>query len=181
MKKSMKIVSLGIVLVASLLLLSSNKTNAIGGQVSFSITGTTNTQCTYGTSWVMGQYPATLSAFTATWNLQTFICTDTQWLSTWNMNLLESSTVTNGTTIIPATGVSMQATTNVLSNGACTPGTNTTTMTSIGATPWTIMIKASAVNQVCTITTSWVVLNVAVPAAATLGSYTWTLSLTLPW
>ena len=66
MKKSMKIVSLGIVLVASLLLLSSNKTNAIGGQVSFNITGTTNTQCTYGTSWVMGQYPATLSAFTAT-------------------------------------------------------------------------------------------------------------------
>jgi hypothetical protein len=96
------------------------------------------------------------------------------------MTLQAVSPVTDGTTIIPATGVSMQATANQVTNGACTTGTNTTTMTSIGTTPWKKKKKASAVNQICTITTSSVILNVDVPAYASVGIYTWSLTLIIP-
>lgn len=180
MKKFMKIGALSLALIASLLLLS-NKTNAAGGQVSFNISWGTNTQCTYGTSWNMGTYTASVASFTASGNLTNFVCTDIQGLSTWSMTLLATTPVTNTITSIPATGVSMQATANTVTAWTCTTGTNTTAMTSIGTTGWTIMTKASAVNQVCTITTSTVTLNVAVPAAASIWTYTGTLSLTLPW
>ena len=182
MKQFIKMGVLSIALIASLLLLTSNKTHAAAGQVSFSITwGVSNAQCVYGTSWVMGQYPSSLSAFTASGLVSNFACTDTQGLSSWSMTLQETTPVTNGLTSIAATGVSMQATLNQVTNGSCTIGTNTTSMTQIGSTPWTIMAKAGAVNYVCTIATTWVTLNVAVPAAATVGSYSWTLSLSLPW
>ena len=181
MKQFIKIGSLSVALIVSLLLLTSNKTHALGGQVSFSITwGTSNAICTYWTSWAMGQYPSSTSAFTASWSLTNFVCTDTVWLGTWNMQL-QSSTVSNGITIIPATGVSMQATPNQVTAGTCTTGTNTTAITPINVA-WTIMAKGNPANSyVCTITTTWVTLYVAVPAYASVGSYTGTLTLTLPW
>ena len=180
MKKFIKIGALSLVFVASLLMISSSKTHAVAGQVTFSISWATNAQCTYGTAWNLGQYAANTSSFTATGNVSSFVCTDSQGLASRNMQLQATTTVTNWTTIINQTGVKMQASTNLVTAWTCTAGTNTTTMTAID-TAWTIMTKTSAVNQVCTITTSGVILNVIVPAGASIWAYTGTLSLTLPW
>ena len=180
MKKFMKIWLLGFALIVAVFFL--NKTNAqIAGQITFNISGAINTTCTYGTSWDLGAYSASMASFTASGNLTNFVCTDTQGLSDWAMTIFATTPVSNWSTSIPATGVSMQATANIVTVWTCTAGTNTTWMTSIGTTGWTIMAKASTLNQICTITTSWIILNVDVPGGASIGVYTWTLSLTLPW
>ena len=75
----------------------------------------------------------------------------------------------------------MQASTHTFSNGTCTLGTNTVTYTAISPSAGTIMQKALPANGTCTVTTSTVGLRVAVPAYATPGSYSGTLTLTLPW
>ena len=179
MKKLIKIWALSLAFIASLIIL--NHTNAAGnGQVSFTITGgTVNAACTYGTSWVLGTYNASLSTFDATWAIWSFVCTDTQWLSGRHMDLLSDNGVSNGTTSIAATSVYMSGTLNTATAG-CTVGTNTTSDAAIN-TAGTIMKKNWGLWQVCTITTTSVRLRVAVPAAATVWSYTGSLTITLPW
>ena len=183
MKKFMKIGALSLALVASLLMISNNKTHAaVVGSVSFSITGTANATCQYGTAWSTAtplSYSSSIQNADST--LTSFICTDTLGAYTWSMTLAASSAVSNGLTSIVASWVSMQASTHWFVNGPCTLGTNTTTYTAISPTAGTIMSKAAPANGTCTVTTATVGLRVAVPAYATPGSYSGTLTLTLPW
>lgn len=181
MKKIIKIGALSLGLITSLLVMSTTTHAAQPAEIHFIITWTSNIQCTYGTSWDMWSYTASLNAFTASGSLTNFVCTDTQWLDNRSMTLQATSAVSNGNTAIPATNVSMQASTNYVSSGFCSTGTNTTIITPIWTTGWTIMAKSSAINQICQITTSSVTLNVDVPAAASIWIYTGSLSLTLPW
>ena len=181
MNKKIKIGSIIASIIILLVLLDGIRTHAIDAQLNFYITGVVNTQCTYGTSWDMWQYTWSLTAFTASWNVTDFSCTDMQWLSSWSMTLQATTPVSNWRTSIPATGVSMLASTNYVSAGNCTAGNNTTSITIIGDSPWTILTKWSDIYQICTVTTTWVVLNIAVPNYASIGIYTGTLSLVLPW
>lgn len=181
MKNVFKIWALSLALIASLILLGQTNAANVQGSVTFNITWVTNTACTYGTAWNAGTINASLLAQSTTGSLSTFSCTDTQGLSAWNMTLLANSAVSNGTTSIAATNVSMKASAQTIPSGDCDTWANTSTFTSIGSVAWTILAKASAVNEVCTISVATVEVAVAVPAAATIGSYSGTLLLTTPW
>ena len=183
MKKTIKIGALSLLLVASLLMINNNKTHAAVGQVTFTISWAAGSSCTYGTAWnTSTPLSVSASAQNADSSLSNFTCTDNVGANTWAMTLLSASTVTNWTTAIPATGVSMQTTTSAVTNpvGGCTASSNTTTYAAISPTPITILWKASPTNGICTVTTSTVQLRVAVPAYATPGAYTWTLTLAVP-
>ena len=104
MKKFMKIGALSLALIASLLMISSNKTHAIVGSVNFIITGTANATCTYGTTWnTASPLSYSTSIQNADSSLSGFICIDTLGQYTWSMTLASSSAVSNGNTSIPAT------------------------------------------------------------------------------
>jgi hypothetical protein len=77
MKKMIKIGALSLALIASLLLLSGDKTNAATGSVSLKINTGTST-CTYGTSFYLGSGTASFSSFyiTGSFPTQVFSCTD---------------------------------------------------------------------------------------------------------
>lgn len=181
MKHLWKIWALSLALIVSVLLLN-HTSAAYPGMVSFTITWISNAACTYGTSWTTATpLVASYSAQVATATLANFVCTDTEWRSGWHMDLLASWVVTNGITNIPATGVSMIAAPNMVTSWSCITGSNTTSLTSIGSTAGTIMKKNWWLNQICTITTSSVELQTAVPASATVWVYVWALILTTPW
>ena len=91
-------------LIASLLMISSNKTHAIAGSVSFVVSGTANATCTYGTAWnTATPLSYSTSIQNAVSSLSSFICIDTLGQYTWSMTLAASSAVSNGLTTIAAT------------------------------------------------------------------------------
>lgn len=184
MKKFMKIGALSLALIASLLLLS-NSTNAasVGGDVSLDITTVTGS-CTYGTSLYIGTHPAQYATYNMTWSEfpGEFNCVDTEGLATFTMTMQATTDLSNGTVAqdIPAANVSMIVNPNRVSAGYCVAGTNQTTWASIGATPATILNKASQLLDICTVSATGVNLAVVIPASQAIGTYTGTLSLVMP-
>lgn len=182
MKNWWKIGALSVALIGSLLLLYEPASASHPGIVSFTITWISNTACIYGTSWTTATpLVASYTTQVATAALANFICIDTEGQSGRHMDLLASGNVTNGITNIPATWVSMIASPNIVTSGYCVTWVNTTSLTSIGSTAWTIMKKLGWLNQICTITTASVELQTAVPASATVWVYVGSLILTTPW
>lgn len=181
MKNWWKIWALSLALIGSVLLFH-EPASAHPGIVSFTITWISNTACTYGTSWTTATpLVASYTTQVATAALANFVCIDTEGQSGRHMDLLASWIVTNGITNIPATGVFMVASPNMVISGYCVTWTNTTSLTSIGETAGTIMKKLWWWNQICTITTDSVELQTQVPASATVWVYVGALILTTPW
>jgi len=180
MKKFMKIGALSLALIASLFLLNSTKAATVGGSATLDIT-TTPGSCTYGTSLYIGTHASQFAAFDITGSnfLSSFYCVDTEGLNTWTMTMQATDALTNGSQTIPAANVSMIAATNQVTAGTCTTGANQDTWASIG-TAKTILNKASALNDICTITASTVNLAVHIPTSQAVGTYTGTLSLVMP-
>jgi len=182
MKKFMKIGALSLALIASLFLLSNTtKAATVGGSASLDITATSGT-CTYGTSLYVGTHPSQYAAFDITGSnfSSAFECVDTEGLATWTMTMQATSSLSNGSQTIPAANVSMIASVNYVSNGTCVTGANQTTRASIGTLPATILNKASALNDICSVKADTVNLAVHIPDNQAVGTYTGSLSLVMP-
>jgi hypothetical protein len=81
---------------------------------------------------------------------------------------------------IPVGNVYMDSSVNYVMSGTCTTGLNTiNTWTAINSGQ-TVLEKASATGQVCTVAADTVNLAVVIPAAQPVGMYTGTLTITLP-
>lgn len=177
MKKLTKIGVLSLALLAAILMINHTNAATTPANLGFTIIAQSGS-CTYPTAWPMGNYNSSLSTFDAMWTTWAFVCTDNAGISGWSMDLLSNNGATNGSTTIAASSVSMSGTLNTATAG-CTAGSNTITDTAI-ATAGTIMKKNWGLNQVCTITTALVRLRVAVPAGATIWTYSGSLTLTIP-
>ena len=72
-----------------------------------------------------------------------FSCIDTELLSGWTMTMEATTDLSNGAQTISKDNVSLIASPNYISDGACTTGTNQNAWMRIGATPGTILWKSS--------------------------------------
>jgi len=183
MGKFIKIGILSLMLIISLFLLN-NAVNAIWmpGNLTLQINGTANS-CTYGTSLDLGiiQVPALVASITGTFTGD-FSCADNSGgAASWAMSLQATTDLTGtyGQTI-PRTGVYMQTQPTVMSNGTCGYSQWTTSWTSIGSAPQTIIWKTGDAGNVCTLTVTGVMLYITIPAYQAVGTYTGTLSLDVP-
>lgn len=186
MKNLLKIGTLSLVLLSAVFMLNTNAAD-VPGQVTLDIT-TINGTCTYGTSLYIGTHEAQYDAHNMTGEFfgglgaeTIFECKDTEGLSSFVMTMEATEDLTNATSqSIPKENVFMIANTNTVTAGMCTIGANQDTWATIGSSPKTILNKASAVGQICTITSTGVNLAVEIPASQPVGTYTGTLSLVMP-
>ena len=72
-----------------------------------------------------------------------FSCIDTEGLSGWTMTMEATTDLSDGAQTISKDNVSLIASPNYVSAGACTTGTNQDSWVSIGSTPGTILWKYS--------------------------------------
>jgi hypothetical protein len=183
MRKLLQLWILSVALIASLLLLFINTTNAseTNGNIAL-IINTWMSSCVYGTSLYLGDHTGQYSAFalTGTFSPSTFSCVDLDGLDSWSMTLLASTDLNNWLQTISKQNVFVQADINMVTSWFCTTWLNTTVFTSIWTTPWTILHKSAAKWDICEISANNVQLSVVIPANQAVGLYTWTLLLTSP-
>lgn len=186
MKKFLSIWALTLLLVASVFMLTKTTTNA-ATTIKWSVSLFVNTgvsTCYYGTAWNAGSITASFTQKALTWTFAGwFGCTDMEWLATWSMTIQTSWTNMSGANnaIIPnVNNVYLIANTHVVTGWTCTLWTNTTALTEITTTARAIIAKGSSVGQICTVATSWVRLQVLIPANAAIWTYTWNLDLVMP-
>jgi hypothetical protein len=129
----------------------------------------------------IGTHASQFAAFDMTGSnfSSSFECVDTEGLANRTMTIQASSPLSNGSQSISASNVSMLASTNTVTAGSCTTGSNANTWTAINSAG-TILNKASSAGDICTITATTVNLAVHVPASQAIGTYTGTLSLDMP-
>ena len=143
---------------------------------------TTSWSCSYGTSLYIGSHASQFAAYDMTGSnfSSSFSCIDTEGLSGWTMTMEATTDLSDGAQTISKDNVSLIASPNYVSAGACTTGTNQDSWVSIGSTPGTILWKSSGQWDICTITSDTVNLAVHIPASQAVGLYTGTLSLNMP-
>ena len=182
MKKLFKIGALSLALIASLLLLSGDRTNAASGAVSLKINTGAST-CSYGTAFYLGSGTASFSSFliTGSFPSQVFTCSDYEGAAAWWSMTLQATTPLTGSNwqTIPATAVAMQVQTATVTAWSCTVGAAATTMSAIDSTK--VIISRTAVAwPICTITATGITLVATIPANQAVGIYTGTLLLLAP-
>jgi len=94
---------------------------------------------------------------------------------------VSSNQLTNG--LNPSwdmTDIQVKAAANQVTAGSCTTGTNVTSYTSIYNAAESILVKASDVNELCTVTATDVTLKLEVPANQPLGSYSSVFTVNYP-
>ena len=143
---------------------------------------TSSWSCSYGTSLYIGSHPSQFAAYDMTGSnfSSPFSCIDTEGLSGWTMTMQATTDLSDGAQTISKDNVSLIASPNYVSAGACITGTNQDSWVSIGSTPGTILWKYSGQWDICTITSDTVNLAVHIPASQAVGLYTGTLSLNMP-
>ena len=143
---------------------------------------TSSWSCSYGTSLYIGSHTSQFVAYDMTGSnfSSSFSCVDTEGLSGWTMTMEATTDLSDGAQTISKDNVSLIASPNYVSAGACTTGTNQDSWVSIGSTPGTILWKSSGQWDICTITSDTVNLAVHIPASQAVGLYTGTLSLNMP-
>jgi len=143
---------------------------------------TSSWSCSYGTSLYIGSHQSQYTAYDMTGSnfSSSFSCIDTEWLSDWTMTMQATTDLSDGAQTISKDNVSLIASPNYVSAGACTTGTNQDSWISIGSTPGTILWKFSGQWDICTITSDTVNLAVHIPASQAVGLYTGTLTLNMP-
>jgi len=184
MKKIMIIGVLSLALITSLLLLNRTSAAATAGSTTLQINGGSNS-CSYGTSLNFGAMSISTLSYNRTGNFtgastNTFSCSDNAGtLNAWAMTLQATTNLTGtyGQTI-PKTGVFLKTATRTMT-GSCVASAWTTSWTAINGTQ-TIVGKTSATWNLCTLTVTGVQLYVTIPASQSVGIYTWTLSLDVP-
>jgi len=143
---------------------------------------TSSWSCSYGTSLYIGSHPSQFAAYDMTGSnfSSSFSCIDTEGLSGWTMTMEATTDLSDGAQTISKDNVSLIASPNYVSAGACITGTNQDSWVSIGSTPGTILWKFSGQWDICTITSDTVNLAVHIPASQAVGLYTGTLTLNMP-
>ena len=109
-----------------------------------------------------------------------FSCIDTEWLSDWTMTMQATTDLSNGSQTISKNNISIIASPNYVTDGACSTGTNDTSWISIGTNPGTILWKSSGHWDICTVKSDTVNLAVHIPTSQAVGLYTGTLTLNMP-
>ena len=82
--------------------------------------------------------------------------------------------------ICTSNNISIIASPNYVTDGACSTGTNDTSWISIGTNPGTILWKSSGHWDICTVKSDTVNLAVHIPTSQAVGLYTGTLTLNMP-
>ena len=182
MKKMLKIGALSLALIASLLLLSGDKTNAASGSVSLRInTGTSS--CAYVSTFYIGSGTASFNSFYITGSFPTtvFSCTDYEGSAGWWSMTLQATTPLTGSNgqTIAASNVSMKVQPAGVTAWTCATGAAAITMTAIDTTK--VLIARTAVAwPICTITATGITIQANIPASQAVGIYTGTLMLVAP-
>ena len=143
---------------------------------------TTSWSCSYGTSLYIGSHQSQYAAYNMTGSnfSSAFSCIDTEWLSDWTMTMQATTDLSNGSQTISKNNISIIASPNYVTDGACSTGTNDTSWISIGTNPGTILWKSSGHWDICTVKSDTVNLAVHIPTSQAVGLYTGTLTLNMP-
>ena len=182
MKKNISIWALGLLLLGSMLLMSSWKTEAASGLISLRInTGTSS--CFNSQNFYIGAKTAQFTTSMLTWIFSTagFWCTDMEGLAAFNISVKWNILTGSSSKTIPAANISMLTSGSIVTAWSCTTGAaSTQTLTPIDTTK-TVLVKTSAVWEICTVRLTGVVIQVQIPANQAIGLYTGNLEVILPW
>lgn len=182
MKNLLKIWALSLALIATVFMLNTNAQTTDSGDVQLKIEPLAAT-CTYGTAVDLGATGFSYSAqvmstgFLNSLGGPTRYCEDTEGDATRALSiqmLTNLVNMDNGSYNIPEANVLITNPAATTSSGTCTADATSNTDTSI-ANATELFGKASAISEICTITTANVGIKVNVPAAQQVGAYSGTI------
>lgn len=119
---------------------------------------------------------------TMTWNLGTFYCQDQEWRNEWNLTI-ESNDLVHSTLlswIWNITDIKAISNINTVTVGACSTGINNTTLVWINWAPQAVLVKSSALGEMCTIAADNVKVQLVLKQNQPVGAYSSTFTVTYP-
>lgn len=186
MKNLLKIGALSLALIAAVFML--NKTNAQTAQLDLEIYGTSG-HCTYGNLVDFGSYARQTAAVTRSTGFLTtggaaeWYCDDQEGKSSFAMTIQSSEVVnaSNSGWNIPASRVFINNSGATVVSWACTANAGTSNGTDIPLSgSVTILGKTSAISEICKVQTPSVTMKIAQIANQAVGTYSGTLTLSVP-
>ncbi len=188
MKNLFKIGALSLALIAAVFMMNTNAQTSPTAQLNLKIAGTSG-YCTYGSLVEYGIHAFSYTAvnydtgFLTTGGDAARYCDDTEGKSNWNVTL-QSSTVEHATTPvrnITPDRVFVSDTTPTMENGSCTVNSGSSNGAFVPLDEAkTLFGKVSALGEVCKIQTASVNIRVAAVASQAVGTYSGTLTLSIP-